>query len=227
MRTSRPLAILSSIALSLATSSALHADTACGTISGNLITNCSFETGSFSGWNKVDPSDYSGVDSHNPESGTYAANLGAEGTPGTLSQTVTDIAGAYYAFTFSLENEVAKDAQGNFYLGGNSFVVSFTNDLGNTYVLTSDLNIPESSSYTTFELFFFGTGTDTITFTYLNIPSYFDLDNVSVVDPEAPGPDDYPSDTPAVPEPSSLVLMGTGVLSLAGVTRRKFQKVSA
>jgi hypothetical protein len=30
----------------------------------------------------------------------------------------------------------------------------------------------------------------------------------------------------ATPEPSGLILMGTGILSIAGLTRRRFQRTS-
>jgi hypothetical protein len=225
----RSIFLLASLALPMMASSTAFADDACASTAGNLLANCGFETGDFSGWTDVDKSNYSGVDNHNPQSGSYAANLGAVGSSGKLSQTVTDVVGSYYALTFDLENEIAVDANGNPYPGTNSFSASQVNDLGVTFVLTSAKNIAESSTYSQYEVYFFGTGTDTILFTYLNTPSYFDLDDITLVDPPAPGTseDDLvadPMDTPSVPEPSSLVLMGTGVMALAGVARRRIQK---
>jgi hypothetical protein len=222
----RSLVILASIAVPLAATPSAFADASCSSVAGNLIQNCSFETGSFTGWTVTDPSNFTGVDGHNPSSGNYAANLGATGT-GVVSQSFTDVVGDYYGFSFSLENEVALGPDGSPYQGTNSFSASFENDLGNTYILTHASNIAESPTYSDYEVFFFGTGVDTIIFTYNNGPSYFDLDNVSVVDPPAPGPDDYPSGIAATPEPSGLVLLGTGILSVAGLTRRRFQRASA
>lgn len=54
-----------------------------------------------------------------------------------------------------------------------------------------------------------GTGSDTIEFAARDDPAWIAVDNVSV--------------TPATttPEPSSLMLMGTGILALGGTIRRK------
>jgi hypothetical protein len=54
-----------------------------------------------------------------------------------------------------------------------------------------------------------GTGSDTLTFAFRDDPGWMALDNVAV--------------TQNAPEPSSLLLLGTGVLGLAGMVRRKFR----
>ena len=210
LRTAAVLAL--SVALPFAISSRAFANSNCDAIPGNLVTNCGFESGSFSGWNMNDPSGNSFVDGHYPNSGTYAATLGAFGsTPGTLSQTLTDTAGQTYNFSFSLDNEVAVDANGVPYPGGNAFGVTVTDTNGGVNNLFGPQSITQSNNYSLYSFQFVGTGTDTITFSINNVPSYYDLDDVDV--------------NAQTPEPSSLALMGTGAVVFAALTRRTIKKV--
>jgi hypothetical protein len=57
-----------------------------------------------------------------------------------------------------------------------------------------------------------GTGIDTISFNERDDPAYMALDNVSVSPVGG-----------TTPEPSSLLLLGSGLLAVGGVIRRKFQ----
>ena len=73
----------------------------------NLVTNGSFETGYWTGWttggNFADTEVVSSpFDGYEPEDGNYFALLGPVGSPGTLSQTFSDQAGAQYTFSFYL-----------------------------------------------------------------------------------------------------------------------------
>jgi hypothetical protein len=205
---SRTVVFAAAFALPLAFTVSAHADSSCYALASNLVANCGFETGDFTGWNLNDPSNNSYVDGHNPASGNYAATLGAE--PGTLSQTITDVAGQLYDFSFDLQNETAVDQNGVPYPGPDSLGVSVIDTNGDTTTLFPDQSIPQSNTYSLYSFTFVGSGTDTIMFSINNVPSYYDLDNVVVNAP--------------TPEPSSLALMGTGALVFAELTRRRVRK---
>lgn len=204
----RTAALFASFALPLAVTSTAFAGTSCEAVSGNVVTNCGFETGTFAGWTLVDPNNFSSVDRHNPYTGTYAATLGPE--PGTLSQTLTTVAGTFYNFSFYMQNEVAVDPTGTPYPGPDSFQVSVTDASNTTTNLFGPQSIPQTPSYLNYTFSFIGSGSDTITFTMNNVPSYYDIDNVTVNAP--------------TPEPSSLALMGTGAVFFAAITRRHLKK---
>ena len=208
MSFSRYAVLVASFALPLAITSSALASSTCDADGSNLVVNCGFETGDFTGWNVNDPSANSYVDGQQPNSGNYSANLGAE--PGTLSQTITDTAGQTYNFSFYMENEIAVDGNGNPFPGPDSFGVSVIDDNSNTDVLMSPVSIPQSSDFLQYSFTFIGSGSDTLQFSIDNVPSYYNLDDVTVDE--------------QTPEPSSLALMGTGALVFAAITRRSMKK---
>ena len=64
------------------------ASSICDNTTGNLVTNCGFESGSFSGWTRGGNLGFTGVTS-NPtyvNSGAFGGQLGPIGSDGTLSQ---------------------------------------------------------------------------------------------------------------------------------------------
>jgi len=168
----------------------------------NLLTNGSFETGSFSGWttggNFEDTEVVSGAfyDYTGAEDGSFYAVLGPVGTAGTMSQTFSDSAGAQYTFSFWFGS-----------VGDNPS--SFSASWDGTPVLSLS-NPNTGANWTQYSFTETGTGSDTISFSFRDDPGWMALDNVSVTE-----------QAPSVPEPSSLLLLGTGVLGLGGMVRRK------
>ena len=179
----------------------------CGA-AGNLIQNCGFETGDFSNWtlagNTTDASPaWTFVNNVAPHSGTYAAEMGPVGSFETLSQQFTDTPGAVGTLSFWLEDEVSLDPDGTQYTGFSQFTADIDGQ-----VLTFLANpVDQAGVYTLFQSNFLMTGNDTLNFTLENDPSYFDLDDVSVV--------------ATAPEPSSVALLGTGLSAVCGLARRR------
>jgi len=168
-----------------------------------LINNGSFESGggSFTGWttggNFEDTQVSTGpfYDYTGAEDGNFYATLGPVGSDGTLSQTFADHAGAQYTVSFWFAS-----------VGDNPS--DFSASWDNTPLL-SLTNPNTGSAWTQYTYQVTGTGNDTLTFAFRDDPAYMALDNVAV--------------TQNAPEPSSLLLLGIGVLGLGGIVRRKFR----
>ena len=135
----------------------------------------------------------------NPHTGNWDATFSLTGG-GTLSQTVTTIAGDNYDFSFWLEAD--------------SFSPDFfTASFGSDEVL--DLTSPASFVYTLEDFPVTATGTSTtIEFTGATNGGLWALDDVSVTDLG-----------PSTPEPASLVLLASGLLAIAWRFRRRSRAI--
>lgn len=198
----RPKALLVICALAFAVTLA-----APKTYAQNLLQNGSFETGDFTGWSTGGNFEDTFVETGSfyqysgAQDGSFYAAMGPVGSDGTLSQTFADTAGATYTFSFWL-NAVGDDPS--------DFSASWD---GNTLMSTSD---PNTGGTWTLESFTAtGTGSDTISFAFRDDPGYIALDNASVSQSGGGG---------TTPEPSSFLLLGSGVLAVGGVVRRKLNR---
>jgi hypothetical protein len=137
----------------------------------NLLANAGFETGNFQGWTLSGSTAFEGVSSTfatTPNSGSYSAFFGAVGSYNIISQTIATTVGDTYNISFALENsggpysEAFVDWDGAQVWDVQPSGTFGWNILGWNEVATS--------------------ASTTISFGFEQDPSYFNLDDTSVVD---------------------------------------------
>jgi len=188
----------------------------CAAISPNLVTNCGFETGNFTGWtiggNTLNPGgNYYGVDAFDANSGNFGAYLSQDfidgGTaPLILSQTLNTITGQFYQVSFWLEQDTAPTT---------GYVHALGAAWGGTALLslTPTVTLPGTVGvFTEYSVTEMATGTKTaLAFTIENDDSFWSLDDVSVS---------------PTPEPSTSLLGGTALGALLLMFARKKRAAS-
>jgi hypothetical protein len=176
----------------------------CAAVSGNIVSNCGFETGDFTGWTVGGATsgnfdgNYWGVqgDLNDPpegatvlgpvNSGSWAAYFWTDDTgtlaPITLSQQVTGPIGVLYTIAFYIDQDALTST--------NTFSVTFA---GAT--LTSVTNMAPTNGFK-FETFTYNDVSvvnPLLQFSFENPPDYFFLDDVEVTGPViAPEPEGMP-----------------------------------
>ena len=199
------------VALLMASSASFASPSACDTQVGNLLVNCGFETGDFTGWT-VSGNDVPGAsgnlygveqgadpfDGISPNSGNYQAfiaDLAANAT--TLSQTLATQVGNKYLISFALAQDTAPGSGE----ASNSLNVLFG---GNTLINQSNVPVEGYTDYS-----FMATATSDSTALSLTLGNglgEFLLDDVSVT---------------SLPEPSSVAAVGIGLLAMMFAMRRR------
>lgn len=181
----------------------------CDAVPSNIVANCGFETGNFSGWtisgNTTNPGgNYYGVDAFDANSGNYGAYMSQDLIAGTapldLVQMLTTILGDSYQITFYVEQDTEPAA-------------GYTHTFSATWGGTTLLSLSNPASYGAFTEYQYtetASGAETpLNFAFRNDDSYWSFDDVSVVNESLP-----------TPEAPVSVLAGIGVLCTCLLLRR-------
>jgi hypothetical protein len=163
-----PLALLGLAAIPLSAASI------CDAVTGNLVTNCGFETGDFTGWSVTGNTGFTGVAAGSPwvNSGNFGTFLGAVGSDTLITQVLPTVAGTV-DLSFYLMN-----------LGGtpNDFTV-----LWNSVDVGPSLVDAGAFGYTKYTFVLAGVGNDSLQFQVRQDPSYWGLDDVVATQSPEPG----------------------------------------
>jgi len=140
---------------------------ACDMVAGNLVMNCGFETGDFTGWTRSGDPGFTSVDPGSAHTGNFGLDTGPVGDLGFIAQQLpTGDQGAMHHISFWLLN-----------LGGtpNRFQVSWE---GNIIYDVSDLPAFEYRRLD-FDVFACGDRSE-LKFGFLQAPAFFHFDDVVV-----------------------------------------------
>jgi hypothetical protein len=161
----------------------------------NLVQNPGFETGNLTDWYLTGDKASMLVDSDDPHSGTYAFDAGPAGGEGYINQDFSTLGKNTFNLSFWIDQ---RNVRGNFFeaLWDGKQIFQLNNSPQTGYQ-EIQINGLQGSG-----------GTDTLSFGFIGVgPKTWALDDV---------------DLEQTPEPGSLILLGTGVVGLAGVMRRRF-----
>jgi hypothetical protein len=177
------------------------------TAGGNLVVNGGFETGNFDGWTLAgNLSDlFVGSSPNPPHSGSFAAQIGEVGTPGTMSQDLATTQGTKNTLSFWLIGTAAAGPP-------NLFQVAFG---GTTLLNLANYQAPTTYKEYVFNNLLASSASTLLQFTFQQNPSFIALDDISVT-----------TSSSVIPEPSSLTLAAFAILPGIGFWSRSRRRAT-
>jgi len=140
----------------------------CTLVGGNLITNCRFDTGDFTGWIQGGDPSFQNVVTGCGHSGNFCASMGSTSYNGTLTQSV-----ATAASTCSL----------SFWLNNTGQPSHFGVEWNGQHIMELK-DVPDFPAYTQFSASGLpASGTAFVTFQFYNVPSFINFTDVVVTCP--------------------------------------------
>jgi len=139
----------------------------CDGVDGNLVQNCGFESGDFTGWDQSGDPSFTGVNPSSANSGAYGGFFGPIGDLGYIAQTLTTTAGQTYSLTYYFTNSGSPN---EFVVYWDGMIISDQSDLGDFPYASITVDGVTAS----------GDSTE-LKFGFRNDPSYILFDDVSVV----------------------------------------------
>jgi len=162
------------------TKGAINAFPDCTSVDGNLVTNCGFETGDFTGWTLAgDLGSYVTVDPDAAHSGKFGAHLGPVNYVGLMTQVLPTAPGQVCELSFWIRNN---GLPSTFDVRFGPLQVSpFDPNFGPALHSVIE-NVP-NTNYTqyTYAFLVVNSNATTLNFTFRNAPSFTDLDDIVVV----------------------------------------------
>ena len=171
----------------------------------NIVTNGDFSTGDLTGWTSNQSVLFPWFSTGSWAQTGCVDDTCITGTPSQqsyLEQTLTTVAGDRYTLNFDYASK-GTPSELKVLFGGVTVWDLVNLDTNNAFVSVGYSGLVATSSSTVLE------------FLGRNEPSFIAITNVSVVD-------NGPTGNSPIPEPGTLVMVGSGLLSLAGLAKRRF-----
>jgi len=202
----RRLSLFTIVTLALLNAVRANAAPVCA-VAGNLVQNCGFETGDFTGWTLTGDTVHAGVDAFDAHSGNFGAFIGGFGSINAgdqnfaaLSQSLSTIVGQGYLLSFYWAHLTNADVTPD-----NVFAAFVGTGLATG---TLQRNVADQPYIRSLPFYFVATSNaTTLQFLAEDANFFFSLDDVTV--------------TPGAPEPATLFLVAPVLAGLFFTVRRR------